>query len=84
MRSFFRLDDGVRWRRVARVARAETDARSSIERLMALASLSFFTYTARSDQVVCLGPATKYCFIGPIGDVPSIKGLVSGSAETVS
>ena len=69
-----------------RARRARGNGRSSVyvERLMALASLSFFTYTARSDQVVCLGPATKYCFIGPIGDVPSIKGLVSGSAETVS
>ena len=65
-------------------ARKRTLVSLRIERLMALASLSFFTYTARSDQVVCLGPATKYCFIGPIGDVPSIKGLVSGSAETVS
>lgn len=83
MRSFFRLDDGVRARRARR---ARGNGRSLVYKsVSALASLSFSSFfTARSDQVVCLGPATKYCFIGPIGDVPSIKGLVSGSAETVS
>lgn len=64
----------------ASASRASRARKRTLDALL----MSLETRDSIRDQVVCLGPATKYCFIGPIGDVPSIKGLVSGIAETVS
>ena len=72
---------------VANVVRSITTFASRAPKKDALSARARDPFASRGRFLFyapCLGPATKYCLIAPMGEVPSIRGLVSGIAATVS